>query len=251
MYPEIEVAKWDSEFFRYKVGRVDLPTSCAPESVERFADALVRQAHEQKFRLVYVFVGSPLESQSLSNLARRGFRDVGGKREYAREPVCISLPEDGSSEIVICREVSPSIVNLALQSSALSRFRLDPGFAENEYERLYTEWICKAVEGVDGLCAYIIGAVDEPKGLITLDSAGGEARIGLLAVDGRSRRHGVGRKLVAHALSVSSGKGFRGLHVSTQSGNQAACALYEGCGFSLISETAIFHLWVDNRHETL
>ena len=194
MYPEIEVAKWDSEFFQYKVGRVDLPTSCAPESVERFADALVRQAHEQKFRLVYVFVGSPLESQSLSNLARRGFRDVGGKREYAREPVCISLPEDGSSEIVICREVSPSIVNLALQSSALSRFRLDPGFAENEYERLYTEWICKAVEGVDGLCAYIIGAVDEPKGLITLDSAGGEARIGLLAVDGRSRRHGRPRR---------------------------------------------------------
>ena len=245
MYPEIEVAKWDSEFFQYKVGRVDLPTSCAPESVERFADALVRQAHEQKFRLVYVFVGSPLESQSLSNLARRGFRDVGGKREYARE--LTSLPPTGaeSAEIVVCREVSPSIIKLALQSGALSRYRVDPGFAEHEYERLYTEWIRKAVEGVGGSRTFILGPEYNPRGLITLDSEGGEARIGLLAVDPDSRRLGVGRKLVGHTLSVGSEAGCRNIHVSTQSGNRAACALYEGCGFSLISETAIYHLWVD------
>lgn len=246
MDPEIEVAQWDSEFFQYKVGRVVLPTSCVPEDVVSFADALVRQAHEQQFRLVYAFVESPLDSQVLSDMARRGFRDVGGKREYARAPGCISLLDDASGEIAVCREISPSIVNLALQSGALSRYRVDPEFTKNEYERLYTEWIRKAVEGVDGSCAYIMGTVDEPKGLITLDPAEGGARIGLLAVDGRFRRLGVGRKLVAHALAVTSEEGFHNIHVSTQSGNRAACALYEGCGFSLVSETVIFHLWIDS-----
>ena len=246
MNPEIEIAKWDSEFFRYKVGRVDLPTICDAAILASFADALLRQAHEQRFRLVYAFAKSPLATPSHLDLAKHGLRGVGGKREYVKELPSISLSGAGSGEIVMCRAVSPSIVNLALQSGALSRYRVDPGFSENEYERLYTEWIRKSVDGEGGSRAFILGMVDEPTGLITFDSEGGDGRIGLLAVDGHSRRLGIGRKLVGHALSVASEKGFRKLHVSTQSGNRAACALYEECGFTMISETEIFHLWVDS-----
>jgi len=54
-----------------------------------------------------------------------------------------------------------------------------------------------------------------------------------LAVDARSRRHGVGRALLAQAIDWARARQLPGVMLETQNNNVAACRLYERLGFTL------------------
>jgi dTDP-4-amino-4,6-dideoxygalactose transaminase len=82
-------------------------------------------------------------------------------------------------------------------------------------------------------------------GLITVKRSGlGSASIGLLSVLPAWQRKHVGAQLVSTACAWAIRAGATSIEVTTQRENEGAVSFYSKCGFKVMSETAIFHLWL-------
>lgn len=133
---------------------------------------------------------------------------------------------------------------LALESGRFSRFRLDPRIGEPRWEELYRLWIRNSLAGqmADAVFAWRRDGVIT--GFVTVKrEASDHARIGLIGVDAAERGAGVGTELVAAAREWAAGEKLKDLRVATQRANRAACQFYTSRGFTLTSETDIYHLW--------
>ena len=64
----------------------------------------------------------------------------------------------------------------------------------------------------------------------------------LLAV--AARRQGIGQQLVEAARQKAHHWGCPTLQVVTQRDNEPACRFYAQCGFELVREEHIYHLWL-------
>lgn len=232
----LEPREWDSAFFGYPVASASFAAPPSPADVR----AAIADARRAGLRLLYLFL-PPIDAALRSALEWEGAKPMGRKAEYAKilQPP-FSAP--AGNDVVPCRESTPQLESLALQSGVCSRFRLDDGFRNREFERLYGEWLASSLRGDDGKRVYVAGAPAAPRGLITVEP-GLHVRIGLLAVDARQRGQGLGRRLVAEAERFGQQHRFAELRVATQAENPAACRLYESCGFRRVSETEIFHAW--------
>ncbi|MGD9781912.1 MAG: GNAT family N-acetyltransferase [Kiritimatiellia bacterium] len=234
----IEVREWDSRFFGYPVASVSF---ASPPRLDPDVHSALREARNQGVRLLYLAM-PPVPPPLRLEIQQAGATFAGRKCEYGK-PIAPSLLAAGDDGISICRENSPALEQLALQSGAYSRFRVDRGFQHNEFERLYREWLASSLRGDGGKRVYVAGAAAAPMGLITLEPSG-TARIGLLAVAEQQRGRGIGRRLMAKAEQVSGENRQVELRVATQAENREACRFYESCGFRKIAETDCFHAWL-------
>ncbi len=125
-----------------------------------------------------------------------------------------------------------------------SRFKIDPYFRNNEFERLYTEWIEKSVERRLANEVLIYNEGDELLGFITLALREKTGSIGLIAVDENQRGKAIGKKLIRAALAYFKDHKITTVEVVTQKANYAACRFYESCGFKIKSIVNIYHLWI-------
>lgn len=230
---------WDSRFFCYAVASVVF--SSAEEFVADCSAALAEARHTG-IRLLYVSC-PPLSPDQYKTAKRLNLTPVGQRVEFSKRLPLQDGPErEVDAGISICSDTSPALEQLALQSGHHSRFRLDPRFRHQEFERLYAEWLISSLRGDDGKCVLVAGAPATPHGFITLEP-GKIAHIGLLAVDAALRGAGLGRRLVAEAERFSAARGSTHLQVATQGGNQPARRLYERCGFMQIEALDQFHAW--------
>ncbi len=233
----VQVRAWDSRFFGYPVASAELGP--AVPALAAVVDIL-QEARQAGIRLLYLSL-PPLGNDLRRAVERAGARFVGRRREYAMA-AHMPPPAAVQPDLVTCREHRAPLEALALASGEQSRFRLDPGFQNREFERLYAEWLAVALRGEGGKCAFVAGSRDAPRGLITVEP-GPAARIGLLAVAADQRGRGLGRRLVAEAERFCVERGIGELRVATQAANPAACRLYEACGFQPIADTDWFHAW--------
>ena len=81
--------------------------------------------------------------------------------------------------------------------------------------------------------AFVAEAEGEIVGYITthLDRAAGKARIPNLAITASARGHGLGRRLVQHALAYLRREGLAYATIETMAGNAVGEHLYPACGF--------------------
>ena len=83
----------------------------------------------------------------------------------------------------------------------------------------------------------------EEVGLPTLGKQEGLASIGLLVVAGANRGKGIGKRLEVAARQRAQRWNCPTLQVVTQRDNERACRFYARCGFGLVREKHIYHLW--------
>jgi ribosomal-protein-alanine N-acetyltransferase len=100
------------------------------------------------------------------------------------------------------------------------------GFSETWDESAFVALL--AMTGADGLLA-----VDRemPVGLVLWRTAADEAEILTICVPPPYRRHGVGRLLLGEASAAAVAAGATTLFLEVAVDNDAAIALYRGCGF--------------------
>ena len=155
--------------------------------------------------------------------------------ERTREATIVPYPEPVADE---------TLVNLARQSGEFSRFRTDPRVGRHVFEAIYDAWIRNSVER--RIADEVLVAISDGRtvGLVTVARRGEQMEIGLLAVDAQSRGRGVGRALVSAALGWGKAAACTRAVVVTQQANQAACRLYESCGYHVGSVECVFHLWL-------
>ena len=130
-------------------------------------------------RLLYLFL--PMPDHTLREpLEKLGFLSVGQKVEFA-QPVAPPPQPNADPDISLCQTPGDALKQLALASGQHSRFRLDPGFRNREFERLYEEWLFSSLRGDNNKRVFVAGDSVAPVGLLTLEPGRDAARIGLFA----------------------------------------------------------------------
>jgi len=226
----IKKLDWDTNFFGYAVGQTKINWDD-----EKSKNALFKEAN--KFKLVY------LVSDKEMNPAVKGSELVDIKTKLRKE---VSIDEDCSTLHLTEYDGGDhgQLKKLALQSGIYSRFKKDPNFTNNEFEKLYMKWIVDSIKKTvaDNVIVYKENENDY-RAFVTLKYKEDHAEIGLIAVDEQSRGKGVGFALLSYVNNLTKDMGLNKIEVTTQFENLPAMNLYQKAGYKIISKKFIDHLW--------
>ena len=231
--------EWDTGFFGYKIAGIKI----FGLGLARL-NKIIAGLRENNFKLAYCFADPE------DRISNDSFRQVNGY--LADEKVTYSAPIKDGNIIPGCDNIIPYDLNyaseqlksLALQSGIYSRFRTDPGFRNNEFEKLYFEWIEKSVNKTLSSEVLIYKEDKEILGFVSLMIHNNIGAIGLIAVDENQRGKAIGKKLVNAAFAYFNDRKIIEIEVVTQKANDMACRFYKSCGFEIKSTVNIYHLWI-------
>lgn len=234
---ELRPLDWDSNFFNKKISKVELTDG----NFNR--QGLVQAISDSKDQLIYLFSSQEeawLTQLSADNnwLAKHVDTKLTFTKKLKRRPLL--KRDDLFFEEV--EEANESLFDLALRSGSYSRFKLDLRLS-NCFEDLYRLWLENSIS--TGFASHVRAVKVENSlgGFITWKENMSEASIGLIAVDQRHARKGVGSSLIQHCEEELMSKGIFTLSVPTQEQNFEAVKFYERNGFTLSNKLYIYHIW--------
>lgn len=234
-------AEWDTGFFGYPVGVLTLTSE---EDVQQEVAA----ARQEGYRLLYAFI-PPHDGPAGAAVEAAGGRLVDEKVTLGWSARCATslAPVERAPAIVSGRgcAATSELEALAQASGEQSRFRLDPGFGDGAFERLYGLWLRNSLSGALARDVLLIDGPTGPVGLLTLRDSGERAVIGLLAVEQAVRGQGLGGHLLRAAQDLAVQWGKSALDVATQAANAGALRLYLSAGFVVQERVSVYHLWLD------
>ncbi len=236
LYNNLIPLEWDTRFFGYSVAKINLNH----EGIEKINN-LFNQIAIEKIHLTYIFV-SPDDSEIIGFLEKKRCALVDQKTTFSKKAENRLIK---NNEIFEFRKKTPTVKlkKLALLAGQYSRFQNDENFKNNEYERLYIEWLNNSLLKKLAKKTFIAKRMQETIGFTTLNYQNNYAEIGLIAVDRKFQGMGVGSDLIYKTENEAVEIGFNELRVVTQLNNKAACRLYEKCDFTKKEVTNIFHFW--------
>lgn len=241
----IDPVPWDSRFFGFPIGKIEVPYHYIPEEL----NAALQEAH-QNFRLLFITqTGNGPDSLTLLGndcpcLARKLF--------YKKD-----VPEhvdsfDAHIKAYASTFCSPALERLAVQSGTFNQFRQDPRLAPH-FEQLYLTWINFAVTKELADSVWTWHEEGKHVGLATvrcakrIDSQSGETekegRIGMLSVDQDYRRQKIGTNLLKACDYWCSSLNIPVNSIVTQKENEPTIALCEKLGFLRDHENSVYHYW--------
>lgn len=223
----IKPLKWDSNFFGLSVGS----TQSAIEHSEDLAD----------YDLVYGFAHHDDTQLNASFLKNKGlFID---QKITFRKALNSNLNFPINENIKSTHTNSPQLLNLALQSGHLSRFKRDENLPERYFIKLYETWLHKSLTREIAEELFIYTEQKEILGFVTLKRAQESVTIGLLAVDEKGRGKGIGKALMQKVFLHAKENKCTEVLVPTQAINKIACQYYLALGFLITERMNIYHFW--------
>jgi GNAT superfamily N-acetyltransferase len=249
----IAPAHWDSRFFGFPIGNIELPRDYTVAELEM----TLREA-QPKFRLLFVTV--PGEGPDSLTLLGSKCPCYARKLFFKKDvPKNIDL-FDSRIRAYTSTFCSPALERLAIQSGTMTQFRQDPELAPH-FEQLFLAWINFAVtkELADSIWTWHENG--QHLGLVTTRCAKHvnpqtgqterEGRIGMLSVDAGHRRRKIGTHLVRACDFWCSSLDIPVNAIATQKDNEPVIILCKKQGFRQDRETSIYHYWSpDWRYDT-
>ena len=228
---------WDSGFFGYKVASVR-PDHMEPEEL----DTIIKELKKNDYTIAYCFV-NPEDIKTIDTLKNVNAFLADSKVTFYKKLHGENLIS-GNIKHYPHSFVTSKLKSLALQSGLYSRFKIDPGFINNEFERLYYSWIEKSVSGEIAGKVLVYDENDDEKGFITVSIKGNTGSIGLIAVDTEERGKSIGKNLVLSAFQYFMDNGAETVDVVTQMNNKSACEFYKALSFYVKNVVNVYHLWI-------
>lgn len=242
-HPEGECCErlaWDSSFFDIEIARIKT-SNLSPAIL----DAAHRWCAANAVECLY-FLAEAQDVTSIRCAEAFGFelvdirltlaRQISPDEEIAAGPqgatIRLALPTDRDRLRAIAR-----------RSYRDSRFYSDGRFPVEKCDRLYETWLEKSCDGGSG-AVLVAEWHGSPAGYVTcerVDRVTGQ--IGLLGVDSSAQGIGLGRALIATAVSWFRDQGFNRAQVVTQGRNIRAQVAYQNCGFVTESLQLWYHRW--------
>lgn len=226
---------WDSDFFGYKVGKIEL---LVPD-INKLREVL-RQSKANGYKLIYVFLPFSQHIDQDILLKYNGIL-VDKKITYRYEV------QDIDKNNIILEEYDGDaceLYPLAYESGKYSRFFTDEKFGENTFQLLYQKWVENSIDRIIADKIFIFRVKRDIVGFVTLKFAINKAIIGLIAVDYEYRGKKIGHKLINCCKKCAINKSLSEILVSTQLDNKAACSFYEKNGFSNNEIINVYHFWL-------
>ena len=238
MKNKFEIVEWDSNFFDFKVAKVN-----NFDSMEEF-DVIKEELKSNQVELAYVFSepNSNLDTILKTSNVFLADEKVTFSRivDEIRDHVDYSFIEEYQDAIV-----TDKMLDIAIQTSEYSRFRLDANFKKEAFKKLYYQWIKNAVEHQENGKLFVFQNEDVLKGLVYLKEIDeSKGSISLIGVDQCYRGEQIGTKLIHQAVAYFNKLGKKEVQVVTQKANILACNFYEKNGFEIIDTVNVYHLWI-------
>ncbi|NVO83301.1 GNAT family N-acetyltransferase [Hymenobacter terrestris] len=234
----VQLLPWDSDFLGFAVGQLR-----DPELPAAGLDALLAQARQQGYRLLYWFV-PPGSAAAAALQACPAARLADHKVRFCM-PVAVGQAIQLPAGIAPTHDYSPALRTLAAQAGVYSRFQTDPNFAPEVHERLYQLWLGRSLSGelAREVLVYQPNPAGPVQGFLTLADRNEGTEIGLIAVNSTKRSQGIGAALIEAARRRTAAAGHATIRVTTQ-GNNPACRLYRREGFVEEHEELVYHMWL-------
>lgn len=230
---------WDTRFFGYKIVCIELNKLDLKQ-----LNHIIKELRDKDCKLAYCFA-DPEDKVSNSSMVKCSGLLVDEKVTYsALINTENNYPVPTNVISYDLKYASEKLKSLTLQSGVYSRFKIDTNFCNNEFDKLYIEWIEKSVSRELADEILISKENNKIQGFITLKIERSKGLIGLLAVDEEYRGKSIGKKLLFTALMYFREKGIKSVEVVTQKGNYIACRFYESCGFEVCKIVNVYHLWI-------
>ena len=245
MLSPIAPAHWDSRFFGFPIGNVEI----SGEYTEEELTMALRDAHP-KYRLLFITLPGegPDSLLLLGNKCPCYARKLFFKKDVPKN-VDLFDPRIRAYTSTFC---SSALERLAVQSGTMTQFRQDPELAPY-FEQLFLAWINFAVtkELADSIWTWCDNG--RHLGLVTTRSAkqinpatgqmDKEGRIGMLSVDAEHRRQGIGTNLIKACEFWCSSLDIPVSALATQKDNESVIALCKNLGFRQDREVSVYHYW--------
>jgi len=243
--PPVELLPWDSQFFGFNVARIT-ETCITPGAWTQ----VLSWCQMNGIRCLYYEADlSDFQSQSTASLA--GFVAVDVRvvfeclitGDFLRRNV-----SDLKDSRFVIRSVQPNdlpaVERVAREMGKVSRFALDPQFPRGASGKMYTIWMRKINQSMDGIV--LIGVLNNQiAGFVACEKQKQVGRIALVGVHSAFQRRGTGYSLLSAALHWFSKQDCTVVRVSTQGRNLASQRLYQKSGFHTASVSLIYHRWFD------
>ncbi|MDR1053939.1 MAG: GNAT family N-acetyltransferase [Planctomycetaceae bacterium] len=239
---------WESEFFAFPIGRLELPADYSPEKLEE-----TLTLNRNQFRLICIALDQNGPNSIPTNNAECLCCD---RRLRLTKPVPDNVKNlDTHVRAYTSTFCSKWLEQLAVQSGQLSRFKRDPELSQH-FERLFLTWINYSVSGefADSIWTWREG--NRHVGLVTIrcirrqiNKQGNTQRDGsieLLAVDKQFRQQGIGTHLFEACDFWCSSLAMKNITLNTQLENKQTIKLCEKIGYKKTGESTIYHYWNPN-----
>jgi len=224
----INKLKWDSQFFKYNVGKLNVKDSIDTASFIKLSTP---------YRLVYLFSNHRIQ-------AFKGLKFMENKITFHKK-INSKLNSLGKTQIFdVKKDSKDELLQLAYLSGIKSRYNRDENFSRVEFEKLYRQWIDNCL--LEKSHSQILVFKDSHKiiGFTTIESLNtGTSKIGLIAVGIDYQRKGIAKQLLSAAESVSVDYKCTSIEVTTQGDNKSATMFYQNYGFNVIFTKYIYHYW--------
>ena len=238
MKNKYEILEWDSTFFGLKVAKVN-----PFDSIEEF-DCIREDLKSNQIELAYVFSEPNSKMDGILKQVNVFLADEKVTFSYKIDEISDNL-DDSFIEEYQDAIVTDKMLDIAIQTSEYSRFRVDVNFKNEEFKKLYFQWIKNAVEDKDTGKLFIYQESNVMKGLIYLKEINDKiGSISLIGVDEGYRGEQIGTKLIDQSVLYFSKLGKKEVHVVTQKANILACNFYTKNGFEIKDTVNVYHLWV-------
>lgn len=224
----IEKLPWDSAFFNYPVGKITIDNFDIFESKQFTTEP-------KDYKLVYVF--SKIELPHSLNLKLVDQKIIFIKQLHFNDN------ENIVNQFNIDTHSYDELLELTFISGLYSRFRTDQNFKNNEFSKLYKQWIDNSLSNPD--IKIVVSTLNQKlTGFVTVDLNDTVlARIGLIAVDNSFQGKSIGSELLNAAENIASENGNKSIEVATQFANAPAMHFYKKNNYSILSSTYIYHIW--------
>ena len=234
-----KLLNWDTNFFGYKVARLNFAHIEKNDLIN-----ILNKLKSEQYKLIYWYV-APDDTVSNDSAKIIDAKLVDEKITYIK-----NISNYSSSKIPLniysinTSSQNNKLKSLALQSGEFSRFRIDNNFKNNEFEKLYTTWIEKSIKRIIAKDVLVYKEHNNISGLITIGIKNKRGNIGLVAVDKNARGKSIGEKIMHAAISKFIEWNLKYIQVVTQKANKIGCKFYESFGFEIEKIENIYHIWL-------
>lgn len=230
---EVEYLKWDSEFFKEKIGRCNVNT---------YSDFLKQD--RKTFDLVYVFSTERIEELEMMLKDEKCLLSCELEEDIVLEDLDITIESFNPS-----KHSYEELLALVYESGIHSRFKIDTNFRSTAFKDLYKKWLDNSLSGEYALDTLVALNEGEIMGFLTFNNTDEETvSITLTAVDSKFRGKKVATGLIQAFKDHARLAGYKKASVVTQFTNEPAMHLYQKNLFKINSITYIYHIW---NHDTV
>lgn len=238
MTPSWTALGWDSEFFGFPIGRIDL-AGADPAAIAT-AEA---EARQQGVICLYASL-DPADALASYWVQEAGYRFVDAATTFSlgvREPP-IPRPDGVTARRGIEADlaaVAPMVADLA----PWSRYAVDPRFGPDAATRLQAAWLRRSATCATD--AHSLVVAEDDTGIVAFISRASEPEPVVDTVGTSARGSGAARYLIEDARAWAGERTLYGGPIAAR--NVSALRYVSHCGYRVARVRYIFHRWLDEE----